>query len=63
MFSQSDKSLAYGVLISNVQETPNGKLEDYAESPEIIKIELERQLNWLERRILYSNLIVDLGII
>lgn len=45
MFSQSNKSLAYGVLVSNVQETPNGKLDDYAESPEMIKNRIEKAID------------------
>jgi 5-methyltetrahydropteroyltriglutamate--homocysteine methyltransferase len=42
MFEQTNKTLAYGVLISNVQEIPNGKLENYAEDIETIKNRMKR---------------------
>lgn len=45
MFSQTDKSLAYGVLISNIQEIPNGKLENYAENTETIKNRIKKAID------------------
>jgi 5-methyltetrahydropteroyltriglutamate--homocysteine methyltransferase len=45
MFAQNDKMLAYGVLITNLQEVPNGKLENYAESVEIIKSRIKKAVD------------------
>ncbi|MCP4760730.1 MAG: hypothetical protein GY870_03040 [archaeon] len=54
MFEREDKSLAYGVLISNVQPIEGGKVEDYVETPQIIENRIKKAVQTIG----ISNLII-----